>query len=781
MTIGHTARNQGYWINEFQPNVCSEISCEEVDDGCICDVTVENSAVFSAAPSLSELSMLYIGSLSPDTYDTNVYDPPLTVGDYKVYFRSGSSYDIDTIFEIQEGNEVKYYKNMQSIVRISDDYKFRNPPHFMNFVQSDSRDAYHETDAVLKQYLQHPNVPPFISSNFLRRFGMSNPSPRYINAVATAFQNGQYEHQGIIFGSGEFGDLKAMLAAIFLDSEALSRVVEIDPIFGALREPLLKVIAVMRSMEFNKFPEFQGTNTLFDQMTSKIDQMVHEIPTVFSFFLNDFSPLGRISEASLVGPEGTKYLAPYIVGLLNGLLSMVKYGLSSCSQGFGVEGSGECSDGSASAGQGNLTYVPSNPSDAKIVVDELATLLTAGRLNEESRAIINEQFTTADNDVEGLQLAQQYIMTTPEFHTIGNTKFNGEPRPPIPEPSKSSQEFKAVIYLQLFGGLDSYNMIVPHSGCLEKNMYDEYKEVRGNIALDNETLLLVDTGGEKQPCDYFGIHYDLPVVKELYDDGDLLFFMNTGQMNEDVDKSNWRRKTTTALFSHNDQARENQKLDPDDIYPGTGVFGRMADVLTSMGFSTGSISISSQNYLLGGEPQQSPSQMYLDSSGVKEVFPDETELFEEIVGDLNNATSEESGIFGETWSAYLQDSIFSTRLLQEALENATLGNETAFDEVGGLAKSFKVISKAISSKDVLGIDRAFFYVRTGGFDTHSNQEDVLGSRFEHISSVLDVFVQEMKLQQEWKNVVIVLSSDFGRTITPNGGKFPTGKRFRMCT
>merc|ERR1719276_47667 len=57
----------------------------------------------------------------------------------------------------------------------------------------------------------------------------------------------------------------------------------------------------------------------------------------------------------------------------------------------------------------------------------------------------------------------------------------------------------------------------------------------------------------------------------------------------------------------------------------------------------------------------------------------------------------------------------------------------------------------------------------GGFDTHFDQEDYLGLRFEEINDAIETFVAEMKAQKMWENVVIVTASDFGRTITPNGG------------
>eukprot|EP00947_MAST-08B_sp_MAST-8B-sp1_P006557 g6557.t1 len=95
---------------------------------------------------------------------------------------------------------------------------FRNPPKFMSFTESRARDAEYETEALLDHLFYHPNTAPFISHLLIQRMVTSNPSPRYVEAVARAFMAGTHDATGI--GSGEYGDLKAAVAAILLDPEA---------------------------------------------------------------------------------------------------------------------------------------------------------------------------------------------------------------------------------------------------------------------------------------------------------------------------------------------------------------------------------------------------------------------------------------------------------------------------------------------------------------------------------------------------------------------------------
>ena len=53
-------------------------------------------------------------------------------------------------------------------------------------------------------------------------------------------------------------------------------------------------------------------------------------------------------------------------------------------------------------------------------------------------------------------------------------------------------------------------------------------------------------------------------------------------------------------------------------------------------------------------------------------------------------------------------------------------------------------------------------------DTHSNPRDTLEANFEQIDTALSAFVAEMTAQGRWKDVTVVSTSEFGRTITSNG-------------
>jgi len=86
---------------------------------------------------------------------------------------------------------------------------------------------------------------------------------RVPQTVANAFADGVYTTGAgsdgdagrvnggeLSFGSGDRGDMAATVAAVLLDREATTPLLDADPDHGSLREPLLKVLHVLRAMEF---------------------------------------------------------------------------------------------------------------------------------------------------------------------------------------------------------------------------------------------------------------------------------------------------------------------------------------------------------------------------------------------------------------------------------------------------------------------------------------------------------------------------------------------------
>jgi len=768
---------------------CAEIGCQiDATDGiCQCGVSeVVDSAAFTdgslASASVDDIfSTATIGAFPP-----TVAGEEVMAGVWK--YPTGSVTH-STVFRVVDSNGIEHYrKNIKSVVTVGS-LSFRNPVHFMSLNDPNIRDAQYETDAALEHYFYHPNTAPFLALRLAQRFGVSNPSPRYIQTIAAAFRTGVYDAAGTSIGNGDYGDMKATIAAVLLDRESQDSILDADPVHGALLEPFMKIVRVMRSLEFEAADHSPLVKIERDMQTF-IGQEPHKLPSVFSFFKPEFQPGGSIANAGLVSPESQVLNGPTSVNLVNTMLSYIKYGMNSCYYGFGDGSGSDCSIGNSPSNDGSNTYAPDSNHSPSQIVDELATVLTSGRLSQTSRDLVEQAYvdTLAEgkSSSEALINAQQLIVTTPEFHTSGISKKTGNPRLEATKADPTGKPYKAVVYLMLSGGFDSYNMLVPEScsgtNAAGQTVREQYDQERGVLAFDGDAgerdLTITATN---QPCETFAIHDELQIVKDLYDDGDLTFFANTGVINQNgMDKTNFKKLTKTQLFAHNTMQEEAKKVDPYSNAPGTGILGRAKDVLTNNGHVVNSMSIDDLSVALEGVPGVAKSTTIVGRTGVntfagKKSSEEDYFDIESYAKNLNaEIDGESSNMHGETWSQQFFTGITEGKGLEHDLASANLTESIWYDDNGkqlegdkGNWQKWSTIFKLMQTRENRNVDRDIFYTEFGAHDHHAFMKTNLRNKFKNLNFGLTMFVNQLKDADLWDKTTIVLVSDFGRTLTPN--------------
>ena len=80
-------------------------------------------------------------------------------------------------------------------------------------------------------------------------------------------------------------------------------------------------------------------------------------------------------------------------------------------------------------------------------------------------------------------------------------------------------------------------------------------------------------------------------MSDLYLDGKLKFVANTGLMAKPVTTADYRGDTPVQLFAHNAMTLEVSRENLFDEYAGSGVGGRMVDILSSASIPTNVFSI----------------------------------------------------------------------------------------------------------------------------------------------------------------------------------------------
>ena len=323
-----------HWKNNNYPKPSKQCKgiCVLEEDTCLCSVEISREAVFTGSlPTTSnECLQLKIGAPNPLSLGNQYIEQTGANAEVRVWFHSDElELTKNSIFSFVHNERRVFVRNAESLVSIpGSDFSFRNPPSLMRLAYPDTRDAYYETDAVIDELFYHENTPTFVAMSLLKRFGFSNPSPGFIETVSKAFATGMFEKRkkGISIGSGRRGDLAATVAAILLDKEGKTPVLDADPSSGALKEPAMKYLHLMRSMEFRKHPDKAAPGINFGWS----GQHAFGAPSVFNFFLSDYSPKGQMASSSLSAPEAELLDTPRTTGIMNGMLTLIDMGLNSC-------------------------------------------------------------------------------------------------------------------------------------------------------------------------------------------------------------------------------------------------------------------------------------------------------------------------------------------------------------------------------------------------------------------------------------------------------------------
>jgi uncharacterized protein (DUF1800 family) len=147
--------------------------------------------------------------------------------------------------------------------------------------------AVQDLESLLNALMAQPTMAPFVSRQLIQHLVTSNPSPAYIQRVATVFEDD---------GAGARGDMQAVITAILTDPEARAGdeySAAPNPGFGHLREPVLFMANLLRGLNAT----LGAASSIYNE-TNLMGQKLFYEPSVFSYF----SPLYRLPGRQLA-PE----------------------------------------------------------------------------------------------------------------------------------------------------------------------------------------------------------------------------------------------------------------------------------------------------------------------------------------------------------------------------------------------------------------------------------------------------------------------------------------------
>lgn len=237
----------------------------------------------------------------------------------------------------------------------------------------------------------HANTGPFLSKQLIQRLVTSNPSPAYVGRVATVFNNN---------GAGTRGDLKAVVKAILLDTEARSAASLSGTTWGKLREPIVRFTQWARSFNATsntgdwKIPDLTSDST-------RLGQSPMRSGSVFNFFRPGYVPPNTaLAPAALVAPEFQITNESTVAGYINFMQTTIQNGVADVVPNYNNE----------------LALV----NDPVALVNRLNLILAAGQLSAASLSTISSAIasistTTAAGQKNRVYAAVLLVMASPQY------------------------------------------------------------------------------------------------------------------------------------------------------------------------------------------------------------------------------------------------------------------------------------------------------------------------------------------------------------------------------
>lgn len=325
--------------------------------------------------------------------------------------------------------------------------------------------------------------------------------------------------------------------------------------------------------------------------------------------------------------------------------------------------------------------------------------------------------------------------------------------------------YRALVCVFLYGGNDSFNMVVPRSDA----EYGVYAQSRQNLAIPQDALLPITPTNPDGAA--YGLHPSMPGMQALFETGRAGIVANVGPLLEPATREQVLDKSVALppqLFSHKDQQDQWQTLRGRQLLD-TGWAGRMAD-------------------LLAAETATQPLPVNLSLSGVArlQVSADRPAYVMGPQGPVEYAALTPAVPGGAARRAAFEallaagsPSPYGRALIdvhRRSLDAAGVVNSaldagpplaTAFPD-SSLGQQLQTVVRLIAARERLGSNRQVFFVSTGGFDTHDDQNDLQPALLGGLSAALASFQAALEEIGAAELVTAFTMSDFGRTLTSNG-------------
>jgi uncharacterized protein (DUF1501 family) len=259
-------------------------------------------------------------------------------------------------------------------------------------------------------------------------------------------------------------------------------------------------------------------------------------------------------------------------------------------------------------------------------------------------------------------------------------------------------------------------------------------------------------------------------MQALFEQEAAAFVANVGPLLEPTTKAQYQAKNVALppqLFSHNDQQSQWHGL-RGKTTTDTGWAGRMADLIrlnvAGQQLAT-NVSLNGNTLFQTGDEtvaysMGSAGPLAFTGFGATGLQREQRLAFERIIGAAYDST------YARAFAAVQQRAVQAADRVTAAIDQAP-ALATVFP-ASPLGQQLQTVARMIAVRGRLEMQRQIFFVATGGFDSHDNQNDDQPGLLANVSACLAAFYAATVELGVAQAVTTFTQSDFGRTLTSNG-------------
>ena len=332
----------------------------------------------------------------------------------------------------------------------------------------------------------------------------------------------------------------------------------------------------------------------------------------------------------------------------------------------------------------------------------------------------------------------------------------------------TTDDYKALVCVFLYGGNDANNMIVP----LDTAGYANYAQTRSYLALPQAQLLPLAVAGGTP---LYGLHPALPGLQSLWAAGELAIVANVGTLVQPLTKAQYLSTTTVKpenLFSHIDQQHEWQASISVTSSSNSGWGGRLTDQLAALNVNASvppMISAGGNNLFVTGAASQALVIPISGSFGLNGFSSNSADTarrsaFQQLLSVDQSVTLDQAA------QTIMTGALASSAVLNPILTTTSATLSARFTGLtSNFAQQMLAIAKVIEARASLGASRQVFLATLGSFDTHTDQLNTQQTLFSQLDPALAAFHGAMGDLGAGADVTSFTLSDFSRNFLPNTG------------